>query len=306
MSRRVRVFQVDAFTREPFLGNPAGVVLEAEGLSESQMQRLARELNNSETAFLFPPTGSDHDVGIRYFTPTIEVPSCGHATLAAHYVRAREMGLPGPTESCCTVRQKSAIGILPIEVRRTHGELGVVMTQGKVEISRPLERSLRDEVLEALGIAREEIREDCPIQVVSTGHGKLMVGLRSNPALQDLAPDLGALERLSAWVGANGYFVFTLDVEEEGYLSEARMFAPAIGIAEDPVTGNGNGPLGAYLVHHQIVEATEDRFAFTGLQGRALGRLGRVKVEVDVQGGEPVAVRVGDEAVVVFETEIDV
>ncbi len=89
-----RVYQIDAFTEKRFEGNPAGVVANADGLTDFQMQAIARELNNSETAFILSPTGSDHDVRIRFFTPAIEVPTCGHATISAHYVRAIENDLP--------------------------------------------------------------------------------------------------------------------------------------------------------------------------------------------------------------------
>lgn len=92
--KKYTVYQVDAFTRERFKGNPAGVVTKAEGLTDAQMQAIARELNNSETAFIFPPDGPDHEVRIRYFTPTMEVPTCGHATISAHYVRAVEKSCP--------------------------------------------------------------------------------------------------------------------------------------------------------------------------------------------------------------------
>lgn len=88
--KKYRVYQVDSFTREKFSGNPAGVVYHADGLTERQMQQLARELNNSETAFIFTGQKPDYDVEVRYFTPTTEVPICGHATIAAHYVRAIE------------------------------------------------------------------------------------------------------------------------------------------------------------------------------------------------------------------------
>ncbi len=95
-------------------------------------------------------------------------------------------------------------------------------------------------------------------------------------------------------------------METPGTTVHSRMFAPAIGIPEDPVTGNGNGPLGAYLVHHRLVEHGGESLAFTALQGRALGRPGRVKVQVDIRDAEPALVRVGDEAVIVFRTEIEV
>ena len=94
MSKKYPIYQVDAFTDKKFAGNPAGVVLDADGLSEAQMQAIASELNNSETAFVLAPEADDHDVRVRFFTPTTEVRSCGHATIAVHYVRAIEYALP--------------------------------------------------------------------------------------------------------------------------------------------------------------------------------------------------------------------
>jgi len=109
-----RLYQIDAFTNRPFSGNPAGVVANAEGLTEGQMQAIARELNNSETAFLLPPQGSDHDVQVRFFTPTTEVPICGHATISAHYVRALEAATimqTGPISSTSQVHSHSCPSI---------------------------------------------------------------------------------------------------------------------------------------------------------------------------------------------------
>src|SRR5260370_21149929 len=119
----LNVFQVDAFTDRTFAGNPAGVVLGADGLTDRQMQAIARELNNSETAFVLEADADDHDVRIRFFTPTVEVPSCGHATIAAHYVRARRLGLPR-----CRIWQKIKAGRLPVDVDLRNGDYFIVMT----------------------------------------------------------------------------------------------------------------------------------------------------------------------------------
>jgi len=158
-----RIYQIDAFTRERFKGNPAGVVPNADGLTEAQMQTIARELNNSETAFIFSPNAPDHDVRIRFFTPTTEVPSCGHATISAHYVRALENNLPG-----CTVIQKIGIGILPVEVIREGGDYRIIMTQGRIEFSEifPLRRnrvrlSGDRESLRSLSISRMAVQRRC-------------------------------------------------------------------------------------------------------------------------------------------------
>ncbi len=103
-----------------------------------------------------------------------------------------------------------------------------------------------------------------------------------------------------------GFFIFTLDSNEEGILTHGRMFAPAIGIAEDPVTGNGNGPLGAYLVHNRIVETTDDALVFLGKQGEAIGRPGIVEVTVEINNGKPSKVKIAGDATIFFKTEIQI
>jgi PhzF family phenazine biosynthesis protein len=110
---------------------------------------------------------------------------------------------------------------------------------------------------------------------------------------------------ISRTIGCNGDFVFTFDSDDEDILTHGRMFAPAIGIPEDPVTGNANGPLGAYLVHHGILEASNELVTFKGKQGEAIGRPGIVTVTVEVEDGKPSKVQVGGYATITFKTEID-
>lgn len=293
------VYQVDSFTTEKFKGNPAGVVVNADGLSEADMLKIARELNNSETAFIFSPDGTDHDLQIRYFTPTTEVPVCGHATIASHYVRAIEKQLESTT-----VIQKISIGTLPVEVIKQDGNYSIVMTQGKITFGKYLIESQRNTLIQALGLNEDDIDERCPIEIVSTGHSKVIIGIKYRSTLDTLVPDLSLLKSLSEEIGCNGYFVFTFDSQMSGVLTHGRMFAPAIGIAEDPVTGNANGPLGAYLVKHQLVKYDEEMLQFKGEQGSAIGRSGIVDVYVKVKNNEPVQVKIGGEAVIVFKTEI--
>jgi PhzF family phenazine biosynthesis protein len=298
--KRYRLYQVDAFTTERFMGNPAGVVPNADGLSADQMQRIARELNNSETAFVLSPQASDHDVRVRFFTPTTEVPSCGHATIAAHHVRAVENALPS-----CTVTQKIGVGILPVGVIRDDSGYRIVMTQGAVEFGEPFAADLVAEIVAALGLTASELDDRCPVQIVSTGHSKVLIGVRSREVLDSLSPNLAGLAELSGRIGCNGYYVFTLDPGAADIFAYGRMFAPAIGIAEDPVTGNANGPLGAYVVEHGLVEPVAGSMSFRARQGEALGRPGTVEVEVEAGGTAPMVVRVAGRAVVVFKTELD-
>ncbi|EFH79930.1 PhzF family isomerase [Ktedonobacter racemifer] len=298
--KHYRLYQVDAFTQQKFRGNPAGVVSNAEGLSSAQMQAIAREMNCSETAFILPSEGPDHEVHIRYFTPTTEVPVCGHATIAAHYVRAKELGLP--TQTC--VPTLTGAGILPIEIDWENDDYKVVMTQGKVEFGKVLQEDEQETLLHALALRRETLLEQCPIQIVSTGHSKVLLGITSRSILNQLTPNMEVLRKLSSQIGCNGYFIFTFDSDVPGILTWGRMFAPAIGILEDPVTGNAHGPLGAYLVHHQLFSLQGGHFSFVGRQGEAIQRTGQVEVVVCGREEEPELVQVGGQAVTVFQTEI--
>ena len=297
---KYRVYQVDSFTTERFHGNPAGVVPNADGLTDEQMQRIARELNNSETAFIFSAKDDTYDAEVRFFTPTTEVPLCGHATIAAHYVRAIEGNLTG------TFVQKTKAGLLPVEIVPDGNDRAVIMTQAEPFVSDPFDQELTGKIAHALGILPEDIREDCPVAIASAGHSKIMVGIQSRSQLDSLNPNDAELTEISHTVGCNGYYVFTLSPSED-ILVHGRMFAPAIGIREDPVTGNANGPLGIYLVHFNIYPElqSENAFDFSIRQGEAIRRDGGMKVHVIKQGGKPVRVQIIGRAVIAFKTEIE-
>jgi PhzF family phenazine biosynthesis protein len=300
LRNQIRLYQVDSFTTTRFKGNPAGVVPNADGLSDDQMQAIARELNNSETAFILSPTAPDHDVWIRFFTPSTEVPSCGHATVAAHYVRALENKLPS-----CTVRQRIGIGILPVGVLRKSDDYVITMTQGRPEFDKPISQAIGMRILDALGLSSSDRDQHCPIQVASTGHSKILVGIQSPASLHNLDPDMQSLAGLSAEIGSNGFYVFALDLEHPEIQAHGRMFAPAIGINEDPVTGNANGPLGAYLVHHGLIAPGKSPYRFRARQGEAMGRPGVVDVEVESSGNTPTLVRVGGRAIIAFKATLE-
>jgi len=297
----LKVYQVDSFTTQKFKGNPAGVVLNADGLSDQEMLNIARELNNSETAFIFSPDGNDHEIKIRYFTPKTEVPVCGHATIAAHYVRALEQKL-----SPSTIYQKIGIGILPVQIISKGNDYFIVMAQGRIEFYPPIAEEERMKILNALELKEGDLDQRCPIQIVSTGHSKVMIGINKWSKLNALAPNLFALAQISKTINCNGFFVFTMDSEQKGILTHGRMFAPAIGVNEDPVTGNAHGPLGAYLVKHGLVEHNNSVFTFNGEQGYAIGRSGIVNVIVNLDKGELQQVKIGGRAVIVFKTEFQI
>lgn len=298
---KYQLYQVDSFTRRPFVGNPAGVVPNADGLSEIQMQVITRELNNSETAFIFSPEEDDYDVGVRFFTPGTEVPSCGHATVAAHYVRAKIMQLPPGR-----IIQKIGIGKLPVDIQKEGDEYKIYMTQGIPEFQQKIANTQLDALLSGLALKPSDLLGNVPVQIVSTGHSKVLVGIKKREQLHALNPNFDVLKKLSLEINCNGFHVYTLDAEFPDILTHARMFAPVIGINEDPVTGNGNGPLGAYLVKYGLVEPENETFTFRSIQGEALQRPGIVEVEVDIENSEPAGVTIGGNACIVFETEIEI
>jgi PhzF family phenazine biosynthesis protein len=291
--RAVRIFQVDAFTATPFSGNPAGVVLDAQRLSDAEMQAIARELNNGDTAFVLPPAGATEDLHVRFFTPRKEAPFVGHATLAAHTV----LNLHEPR---ALRRQGGRTGV--VEVRG--GEGGLSIRQTAPPLGRmPADHEL-DEVLGLLDLARGQLDPACPAQIAGSASTRLLLGLRDRAALDAARPQLQALAALSPRIGAQGYFLFTRS-GEAGTFTESRMFCPALGIDEDPVSGNAHAMLGVYLIKHGLLRGDENPIRFAGAQGRHVSRPGRVDVELELgTDGCAAAVSIAGRAVIVFEAEL--
>jgi PhzF family phenazine biosynthesis protein len=260
---------------------------------------LASELNNSETAFIFSSDSKNYDIEIRYFTPTNEVPICGHATIAAHYVRAIENDL-----DTTRVYQKTKVGILPVDIIKENNDYKIVMTQGKIEFNSIIDGKNKKLLLKALNLTKEDLIEKCKIQIVSTGHSKVMIGINNKNKLNFLNPDYNMLCKLSNIINCNGYYVFTINDNYNDILINGRMFAPAIGINEDPVTGNANGPLGAYLVHHNLVKHDNYVFKFKAKQGEAINRSGIIEVEIKIENKEPKEVKISGNAVIAFKSEL--
>jgi PhzF family phenazine biosynthesis protein len=297
--RKVQVHQVDAFTRERFTGNPAGVVLNADGLTEAQMLAIARELNNADTAFILAPESAEYAVRARFFTPRTEVGFVGHASVAAHYVLSRRHG------AARHLRQKSKAGIVDIEIRGLDEDRSIAVRQSTPPIGRELNDRERLAVLDALALATDDLDPRCPLRIVGASSTRLIIGVRSEDALKHLKPDVNRLTTLSAQLGAAGYFVFTINTGAGNHLTESRMFCPALGIAEDPVSGNAHGLLGVYLAHHELLSRNEPRVSFIGVQGHHLHRPGRVNVELEIRDGAIDGVWIIGQAVSIFETEIE-
>jgi PhzF family phenazine biosynthesis protein len=298
MSGSVRVFQVDAFTSQRFSGNPAGVVLDADALSEAEMRAIAREINAGDTAFVLAGDAPDHDLRVRFFTPRGEAAFVGHATLAAHAVLA---SLPGPPPA--GRRQRSAGGLVAIDIISAQPPR-IAIHQPPPAPARALSDAALDAVLPALGLTRADLCPRCPAMIAGERSARLLLGVNDARVLERVRADAPRLAALSSQLDAPGYFLFTLRPSTADVFSEARMFCPALGIPEDPVSGNAHALLGAYLLEHGLLGAAgragDEVVEFTGAQGRFVDRPGRVTVALALQDDRLRAVSIIGEAVIVF------
>lgn len=294
----VRLFHVDAFTTERFSGNPATVILGAEALDEATLQALARELGHGDSVFALPADAPDHDLRARFFTPRGESAFIGHATLALHAALQRL----DPASGERTRRQQQKSGIVAVTTAAAaDGGTRYAIRLSPAPLGALLEDAALAPVLGALGLDAADLDPRCPAQVAGSGSTRILIGLRSGTRLATLRPDSAALARLSDELGVAGFFPFSLAPAVRDCTTEARMFCPAIGIAEDPVSGNAHGMLGVYLVAHGLLAAHDGRATFTGRQGHHMGRGGRVEIEMDIAHGAVRTVTLSGEAVVVYE-----
>jgi len=294
--RHVQIYQIDAFTQQLFKGNPAGVVLGAEVLSDQEMQLIARELNHSDSAFVLPANGSDHDLRVRFFTPHREVSFIGHATVAAHIARL-DAGLAGPGH----YRQQTRQSIYDVNVGGTPQQCEVSVGIPAPDLSAPINDQLRAQMLDIFGIDSNALDPKCPLVITRRNTTRMLIGLRSVEQLNAIDPDLDALKKLTPHIGADGYFLFVRDAHGAN-TSESRLFSPALGVDEDPVSGNAHGMLAAYLVAHGLLTPVNGTVELTGHQGRASERDGVVNVKLQMQGKQITHIRIGGTGKIVLKT----
>ncbi len=285
-----RALLVDAFTDEPLAGNAAGLVPDAEGLTDEQMAAIAHELGASETAFLCPSSAADRR--IRYFTPTGEIDLCGHATVAAGAWLAESGEI---SDGVHTI--ETAVGVLETEL----DDGTVWMSQETADVTR-IEPEY-DRIASALGVdpaTLADVGADLPIATAATGLNYLVVPVNFLAALSGAEPNLDAIEALTAEFDATGLYAFTFDALEGDSTLHGRMFAPAVGIDEDPVTGTASGAVGAYLREIEAFDGElPEEMVFE--QGHFLDRPGRVRVRARTD-----PVEVGGRAVTALDGTIAV
>jgi trans-2,3-dihydro-3-hydroxyanthranilate isomerase len=316
--RRVHIKQVDAFTESPLTGNAAGVVVDAAGLSANEMQLIAREMAVPETAFVLPATIKNADLRLRWFTPVLEVPLCGHATVASFHALAEDglYGMSQDGEYKFSLETKS--GVLPVTVEKSGTCIDVRFGLTLPTFVRAGIQKL--DVVRILNVGFDELDSRLPI----VADQYLYVPFRRLHTLFALRPNMFAVSQFLANRNYAGLCVFTTETIDRTSTVHSRFFAPHQGIEEDPVTGSANGPLGVYLFENGLLgeqgevvrprrtakkmqippEDVPKQLTIIAEQGDAIGRKGRVRVLLETRGTQVSAVSIGGRAVTVFDGEM--
>jgi len=287
---KVLVKKLNAFTNSLKGGNPAGVLLDSPHLTDKKMAHISEILNVSETAFVYP--SKDADYKIRFFTPTIEVDLCGHATIATFYLLAIENRL-----SKQYLHQETRAGILPIRIEYgPNKEVDkVLMSQAKANI-KDIHLDIYN-IADSMNISVEDIDNRIPFKAVSTGLFTLPICVKGYDILKEMKPNFEMIKKICEKNGIGSYHVFSFETLEEGSVYHARNFAPYYSINEDPVTGTANGAICSFLLKYKFIKGEK----FICEQGDIIGRPGRVFVDIKDEN-----VMVGGVARVVEERKIEI
>jgi len=300
--RTYRYLHYDVFTDTRLEGNQLAVFPEPAGLGADDMQRVAREMNFSESTFLFPAEAAGTDIRMRIFTPGEELPIAGHPTIGTTFALVHEKTIKAGQAQFVF---GCGVGPVPVSLDWKGSELDFAwMTMPLPTFGR--EVTDRDAFARSVGLKAGDLAKG-PVQPVSCGNLFLFVPLASRAAVDRVSIDRAAYVACLQAAGLNELPVFFLTLDREGARGDetvySRMLAPGFGIAEDPATGSASGPLGAYLFRHGLVP--RDRLAqFVSLQGVKMLRPSRIYVSIDGRADEITRVRVGGRSVLVGEGQL--
>ncbi len=294
---------LDVFTAEPFGGNPLAVFPDAEGLTDAEMQNIARELNLSETTFVLASKKTPAQYRVRIFTPINELPLAGHPVVGTHFLLAHlaRYKLQAPVTR---VHQELGVGVLPVDLICPNGRVERVrMTQASPQfLARATDLG---ELAAALGLAAGDLLGDeAWPQVVSTGVPQLMVPVRDLAVLRKIAPNLPALRALSDALKTEMAYVFALESFDQAGRTHGRFVSGHYHF-EDPVTGSASGAMGAYLVYYGLLSGNgEAPVEWIHEQGHFMQRPGRVYITIHGKQGHIETVQVAGDAVIIGKGEI--
>jgi trans-2,3-dihydro-3-hydroxyanthranilate isomerase len=302
MSHRYRYLHLDVFTAEKFGGNQLAVFLDARGLSPETMQAAAKEMNFSESTFILPAERPDTDIRMRIFTPGREMPMAGHPTVGSAFALAFSGAIPAGQRRWTFGLN---VGPTPVDIDWDGGRpVFAWMTQQR-PVFGPVVADV-EAAARAIGLQAMTLRASgLPVQEVSCGVPFVFIPVATRADVDAASPDLDTFTALCREAGVDDHamFVFSREPGPEGATAYSRMFAPGLGVYEDPATGAASGPLGCYLVKHGVVPQ-EEAGSLLSLQGVKMGRPSRVHIAIALEGGDITRVQVGGEAVLVGEGEL--
>jgi trans-2,3-dihydro-3-hydroxyanthranilate isomerase len=294
---RVRYHTVDVFTDRLFGGNQLAVIPDARGLTDGQMASIAREFNFSETTFVLPPVDPSHTRRVRIFTPGGELDFAGHPTVGtAHLLAATgELALEGATTR---ITLEEGVGPVPVTITATDGvPVFCQLSVARLPDSLAAPADART-IARLVSLDESDVVSDAPPVSISCGTPFLFLQLKDPAAVARARPRSDLFEDVLGGYRTQMVMVFAEKPGEPGRI-RARMFAPSIGVPEDPATGSAAVGLGAWVARRR--GNTDGTLRLTVEQGFEMGRPSELFVEVDVTGGEVTGVRVGGETVLVSE-----
>jgi trans-2,3-dihydro-3-hydroxyanthranilate isomerase len=300
MQRQAKFTLIDVFTSRPFGGNQLAVFSDAAGLSDVEMQALAHEMNFSESTFVIASEVPGVVRRVRIFTPAREVPMAGHPTVGTTWVLASHGQILLKSERVVTdATLELGIGPVTVSIESSNAKPEFVwMTHREAEFG--AKRRDRGRIAKALGITTADIRDDLPIQNVSTGNPFVFVPLRTLDALARCASNARPIEALSK-PGERPPLIYMFVANESGeFAPRSRMFAPHDGVAEDPATGSAAAPFGAYAATYGLINPAP-RTSFVINQGVEMGRPSEIHVEVTRKDSAAFGIRIGGRCVIVGE-----
>lgn len=300
----MRYLHYDVFTDRKFEGNQLAVFPDARGLSSAQMQTITREMNFSESTFVLPAEAEGTDVRMRIFTPGMELPMAGHPTIGSTFALAHEGRIAAGRD-----RWTFGLGVGPTLVELTWVDRALSfawMDQRPPDYRQPA--SARADIVRAAGVDPDAVdATGLPVEEISCGTQFMFIPVQTRAAVDAAEPDLAAMRKLTSAFPSNhvAVFVFSTEPVDPDVTAYSRMFAPGLGLAEDPATGGASGPLGSYLVKHGLVNR-EQRQNMVSLQGVAMGRPSRIHMRISEDAnGQITRVQVGGKAVRVGEGTLD-
>ena len=284
-----KVYTLNAFAKTKDGGNPAGVVLDSDSLSENQMKKIAKKVGFSETAFV--QKSKKADFRVRFFTPSDEVDICGHATVASFYLM-NQKGIIKPEK----YTQETKAGVLNLEVQKN----GVIfMSQTLPQFFDKIDKK---ELANSLNIPESQISSDLPTQIVSTGLKDILIPINTLQDLNAVEPDFKKVSQISKKYDVIGYHLFTLETKH-GSTAHCRNLAPLYDIPEESATGTSNGALSCYLSKYgKITLKQVKKLVFE--QGYSMGKPSEILASLEIEGNKITEVQIGGIATNIQEIEV--